>query len=111
MPIGFDDTIESDHLNMLTSKEFGVSCLNTRTGETFDIIKTDAFISVTEQGLPISEDKPMFNTSKKMIDQTGNVIDTDILQDDVLTILGANFRVNDVRNDGIGGFDIYLKDQ
>ena len=107
----FDDSIESDHLNMLTSKEFGVSCLNTRTGETFDIIKTDAFISVTEEGLPISEDKPMFNTSKKMKNSVGVVINTDILQDDILTIQGANFRVQDVRNDGIGGFDIYLKGQ
>lgn len=109
MPLSFDDSIESDHLNMLTSKEFGVACLNTRTGETFDIIKTDAFVSVTEEGLVISEDKPMFNTSKKMINSLGATIDTDIKQDDVLTIQGANFRVNDVRNDGIGGIDIYLK--
>lgn len=109
--LGFDDSIENDHLNMLTSKEFGISCLNTRTSETFDIIKTDAFISVTEEGLPISEDKPMFNTSKKMINSVGVIINTDILQDDILTIQGANFKVQDVRNDGIGGIDIYLKGQ
>jgi len=105
----FDGSIKSDHLNMLTSKEFGVACLNTNTSETFDIIKTDAFISVSEEGLAISEDKPMFNTSKKMINDNGDLIDTVINQFHVLTIDSVNYIVGDVRNDGIGGFDIYLK--
>lgn len=106
----FKDTLNSDHLNMLSSDEFGVSCLNTRTGESFDIIKTDAFILVTEEGLPIIEDKPMFNTSNVMVDSGGVTIPTDIKQEDVLTIENKNFKVRDVRKDGIGGLDIYLKD-
>jgi len=105
----FDDTLESDHLNMISSDEFGVSCLNTRTGETFDIIKTDTFIEVTESGLPIIEDKPMFNTSNKML-KDGVLIDTDIKQDDVLTIEAKSYIVRENKKDGIGGFDIYLKD-
>jgi len=106
----FFDILESDHLNMISSNEFGVLCLNTRTTETFNIIKTDAFILITEEGLPIIEDKPMFNTSMKMIDSNGDIITTDIKQDDILTIETKNFKVRDVRKDGIGGFDIYLKD-
>ena len=108
--ITFDDALDSDHLNMLNSSEFGSSCLNTRTGKNFDIIKTDAFVLITEEGLPIIEDKPMFNTSMKMIDSLGAVIATDIKQDDVLTIDSKNFIVREVRKDGIGGIDIYLKD-
>jgi len=106
----FFDILESDHLNMLSSNEFGILCLNTRTTETFNIIKTDAFILVTEEGLPISEDKPMFNTSMKMIDGDGDLISTDIKQDDVLTIESKSFKVRIAKKDGIGGFDIYLKD-
>lgn len=107
---GFKDTLELDHLNMLSSDEFGVICLNTRTSETFEIIKTDAFIRVTEEGLAIIEDAPMFNTSMKMRDQNGAIISTDIQQNDILTIEAKNFKVRDVRKDGIGGIDIYLKD-
>ena len=110
MPIGFDDTIESDHLNMLTSKEFGVACLNTRTSETFDIIKTDAFVLVNEQGLVDTTEKPMFNTSKNMINALGTLVPTDIKQYDTLTIDSLNYIVRDIKEDGIGGFDIYLKD-
>jgi len=106
----FNDILESDHLNMISSNEFGVLCLNTRTAETFNIIKTDAFILVTEEGLPIIEDKPMFNTSLKMIDSGGLLISTDIKQNDTLTIESKSFIVRDVRKDGIGGIDIYLKD-
>lgn len=100
MPSSFNDNLVSDHLNMISSDEFGVSCKNTRTGKTFDIIKTDAFISVTEEGLPIIEDKPMFNT----------IMSNDIKQEDSLTIDGKTFVVREVRKDGIGGIDIYLKD-
>lgn len=106
----FDDTLQSDHLNMLNSNEFGVICLNTRTDETFDIIKTDAFILVDEQGLPIIEDQPMFNTSMQMVDSNGVTISTDIKQNDVLVIESKSFKVRESRKDGIGGFDIYLKD-
>jgi len=98
--LNFNDTLESDHLNMLNSEEFGIACLNTRTAKTFDIIKTDAFVSVTEEGSVITEDKPMFNTTKA----------NEIKQFDTLTIDGINYTVRDVRNDGIGGIDIYLKD-
>lgn len=110
MAISFNDTVESDHLNMLTSDEFGTLCENTRTGLTFDIIKTDAFIEINEGGLPIVEDKPMFNTSKKMLNTNGDIIATDIQPDDTITIESKNFIVREVRNDGIGAFDIYLKD-
>jgi len=107
---GFKDNLELDHLNMLSFDEFGDSCLNTRTGLTFNIIKTDAFVLVTEEGLPIIEDKPMFNTSINMLDTLGVLIPTDVKQGDVLTINAKSFKVRDVRKDGIGGFDIYLKD-
>ena len=106
----FNDILESDHLNMISSNEFGTSCFNTRTTETFNIIKTDAFILVDSEGLPIIGDKPMFNTSMKMIDSNGVAITTDIKQEDILTIDSKSFKVRDVRKDGIGGFDIYLKD-
>jgi len=96
----FDDVIESDHVNMLNSKEFGASCKNTRTDKTFDVIKTDAFILVDEQGLPIIEDQPMFNTSQA----------NDIKQHDELTINAITYKVREVRKDGIGGIDVYLKD-
>lgn len=108
--IGFGDTLENDHLNMLTSKEFGVVCVNNTKNQTFNIIKTDAFILVDEGGLPIIEDKPMFNTSLKHRDNTGAIIDTVISQYDLLTIEGKNYIVRDTRRDGIGGIDIYLKD-
>ncbi len=106
----FNDTLDSDHLNMLSSNEFGTICLNTRTTETFDIVKTDAFIRVSDDGFPITEDAPMFNTSLKMVNDAGAIIATDIKQDDVLTIESKNFIVRGVRKDGIGGIDIYLKD-
>lgn len=109
--LSFDDTLETDHLGMLNSKEFGVVCLNTANSQTFDIIKTDAFILVDDGGLPVVEDKPMFNTSLKHKDAQGNIIDTIIEQDNVLTIKGKNYLVREVRNDGIGGIDIYLKDK
>lgn len=107
---GFKDNLELDHLNMLSSDEFGDACLNTRTDLTFNIIKTDSFILVTEEGLAIIEDKPMFNTSMQMEDENGVLIPTDIKQDDVLTIDSSDFIVREVRKDGIGGFDVYLKD-
>ncbi len=96
----FDDVIESDHGNMLNSKVFGVSCYNPRTDKTFDVIKMDAFILIDEQGLPIIEDQPMFNTS----------IANDIKQRDNLTINAITYNVREVRKDGIGGIDVYLKD-
>ena len=108
--LSFDDTLGTDHLNMLNSKEFGDVCLNTNNSQTFDIIKTDAFVLVDEGGLPIVEDKPMFNTSLKHKDLLGDIIDTVIVRFNVLTINSKNYIVRDVRNDGIGGIDIYLKD-
>ena len=107
---GFKDNLELDHLNMLSSYEFGDACFNARTDLTFNIIKTDAFILVTEEGLPIIEDKPMFNTSMLMEDENGVLVSTDIKQEDILTIESKDFKVRDVRKDGIGGLDIYLKD-
>ena len=108
--MNFKDTLETDHLNMLSTDEFAYSCLNNRTGESFSIIKTDAFLSVDDGGLAIVEDKPMFNTSKKMIDSNDDLVDTDIKQYDTLTIDSVDYIVRDVRQDGIGGLDVYLKD-
>jgi len=105
----FDDFLKTDHFAMLSADEFGTQCLNTRTGLTFNIIKTDSFVSVTSEGYPITEDKPMFNTSMHMINSLGAVIATDIIQNDTLTIEAQSFIVRDIRKDGIGGFDIYLK--
>jgi len=100
MALSFDEMMKADHANMLSSSEFGTPCTNTRTGLTFNIIKTDAFVSISDDGIPITEEKPMFNT-----------LDTnDIKQNDILSIDAKNYRVRDVRKDGIGGIDIYLKD-
>lgn len=105
----FGDMIEKDHLNMLTNKEFGTQCVNTSNSQTFDIIKTNAFIEITSEGLPIIEDKPMFNTSLKHLDENGDLIDTVIKQNDSLVIESITYFVRDIRLDGIGGMDIYLK--
>ena len=100
MALSFDEMLAKDHANMLNASEFGTPCVNTRTGYTFNIIKTDAFVSVSDDGIPITEEKPMFNTLET----------NDIKQNDILTIGVKNYRVRDVRKDGIGGIDIYLKD-
>ena len=100
MALSFDEMMKADHANMLNASEFGTPCVNTRTGDTFNIIKTDAFVSVSDDGIPITEEKPMFNTLET----------NDIKQNDILTIGVKNYRVRDVRKDGIGGIDIYLKD-
>jgi hypothetical protein len=110
MATSFKDNLELDHLNMVNSDEFADVCLNARTTLTFNIIKTDAFVLVDEQGLPIIEDKPMFNTSMKMKNTSGVIIATDIKQGDTLTINSKDYTVRESRKDGIGGFDIYLKD-
>lgn len=108
--LSFMDNTELDHLNMLSSNEFGVACLNTRTGLTFNIHKTDAFVMVDSQGLPIIEDTPMFNTSAKMKNNLGVLITTDVKQGDTLTISTKSYLVREVRRNGIGGIDVYLKD-
>ncbi len=100
MALSFDEMLAKDHANMLNANEFGTPCVNTRTGDTFNIIKTDAFVSISDDGIPITEEKPMFNTLET----------NDIKQNDILTIGVKNYRVRDVRKDGIGGIDIYLKD-
>ncbi len=97
--LNFNDLIELDHGNMLTSNEFGISCTNARTGLSFNIIKTDTFIEITADGSAIIEDKPMFNTQKT----------NDIKQYDSLAIGTNTYIVRDVRSDGIGGIDVYLK--
>lgn len=109
--LGFDDVLENDHLGMLTNKEFGVSCTNATKAQTFNIIKTDAFILVDAEGLPIIEDKPVFNTSKNFLNGAGVLTPIDIEQHDILTIDSKEYIVSDVRQDGIGGVDVYLKDR
>ena len=106
--LSFKDSLERDHQSMLNKKEFGSLCLNTRNSQEFSVIKTDAYIQIDGEGLPITSDKPMFNTSKKII--VNNLfIDLDVKQNDILTIDSVDFSVFDLRNDGIGGIDIYLK--
>lgn len=95
----FDGLIQSDHTSMLNSEEFGVSCTNGRTSKSFDVIKTDAFIEISSDGTAIIEGKPMFNTSAL----------NDIKQYDTLAIGTSTFIVRDVKRDGIGGLDVYLK--
>ena len=99
MALSFDEMMKADHANMLSANEFGTPCTNTRTTLTFNIIKTDAFVSISDDGIPITEEKPMFNTLET----------NDIKQNDTLTIGLKTYRVRDVRKDGIGGIDIYLK--
>jgi hypothetical protein len=108
--MGFDDTLENDHLNMLSINEFGTQCFNNRNSQTISVIKTNAFIQMNNEGLPITSETPMFNTSELYLDENGNKSDVDILQDDLLTIESKDYYVFDVRKDGIGGLDIYLKD-
>lgn len=108
--LSFDDIIEQDHFSILNTNEFAAECLNNSNSQVFNVIKTDAFISVDGEGLPIVEDVPMFNTSKKYLDEDGIIQDVEITQFDVLTIEGNNYRVRESRPDGIGGIDIYLKD-
>ena len=110
MALSFDDVIENDHLNIITSKEFGSVCVNNTTGQTFDIVKTDAFILVDAEGLPIVEDKPMFNTSKNFL-LNDVLTPLSLTQFDDLTIDSRDFIVRDIRQDGIGGLDVYLKDK
>lgn len=107
--LSFNDLQERDHQSMLNNNEFGSICLNNRSGQTFNIIKTEAYIQIDAEGLPITSEKPMFNTSKKVL-VNGVYVDLDLLQDDILTIEGIDYRVFDARNDGIDGIDIYLKD-
>ena len=107
--LSFNDSLERDHQSMLNKEEFGSLCLNTRNNQTFVIIKTEAYIQIDSEGLPITSDQPMFNTSKKILFNK-LYVNLDIKQNDILTISTKNFRVFDIRNDGIGGIDIYLKD-
>lgn len=107
--LSFNDSLEKDHQSMLNIKEFGSICLNTRNSQTFKIIKTEAYIQIDGEGLPITSDKPMFNTSKKVL-ENDIYVDLDLIQDDVITIDGINYLVFDCRPDGIDGIDIYLND-
>lgn len=100
MATSFNEMMKIDHANMLSSNDFGTPCLNNRTSVIFNIIKTDAFVSISDDGIPITEEKPMFNTLES----------SDIKQNDILTIDATNYKVRDIRRDGIGGIDIYLKD-
>lgn len=100
--------LKNDHLTMLNSKEFGSVCVNSTQNQTLNIIKTDAFVEITSEGLPIIETTPMFNTSLKHL-KDGILINTVIKQNDILVIDGISYLVREVRNDGIGGIDIYLK--
>jgi len=107
--MGFDDVLLNDHFGMINNKEFGVKCTNTSNNQVFNIIKTDSFVLVSDEGLPIVEDKPMFNTSEKFKDDLGVIQTNSISQYDKLMIDGSFYTVREVRRDGIGGLDIYLK--
>ncbi len=99
MALSFDDLLDADFDNMMSIDEFAISCLNNRTSESFGVIKTDVFIGVDDEGMPITKDTPIINLPLKY----------DIKQDDILTIDSINFNVYEVQNDGIDGQDVYLK--
>lgn len=95
----FDQSIFKDFESMLNTNEFAVQCINARTGQAFSAIWTDRSIEIDDQGMPIIQDQPMFNTSAS----------NDIAQLDVLTIGIKKFTVYRTMPDGIGGIDVYLR--
>jgi len=99
MPSSFKSQMEKDFDNMMSVDEFAVDCYNARTAKTFGVIKTDVFISVDNEGMPLVSNTPIINLPLKY----------DIKQKDILTIESINFNVYEVQQDGIGGQDVYLK--
>ena len=99
MPLNFDQQLVKDFDNMVNVKEFAINCTVTRTTETFGVIKTDVFIGVDDDGMPISKDTPIINLP----------LVVDIIQTDELTIDSVVFEVFEIQPDGIGGQDVYLK--
>lgn len=97
--MNFKQQLQNDFNVMLDSNYFGVSCLNTRTNLSFDVIFNDIYTSINDEGLPITENIPMISTKKT----------NDIKQNDVLTIDNKNYIVFEVQQDGISGLDIRLK--
>tara|TARA_R110000868_G_C10755578_1_gene753550 strand:- start:503 stop:802 length:300 start_codon:yes stop_codon:yes gene_type:complete len=95
----FKQQLQNDFNVMLDNKYFGVSCLNTRTNLSFDTIFTDAYTSISDEGLLITENIPMISTKES----------NDIKQNDVLTIDNKNYIVFEVQRDGISGIDVRLK--
>jgi len=95
----FKQQLQNDFNVMLDNNYFGVSCLNTRTNLSFDVIFNDIYTSISDEGLPITENIPIINTKET----------NDIKQNDVLTIDNKNYIVFEVQNDGISGLDIRLK--
>ena len=106
----FDDMLANDHLGMVTNKEFGKSCYNRNSLQTFNVIKTDTYVTVDENtGIPIIDDKPMFNTPKQHLED-GILVDTILNHDDILEIENKTYKIRETKKDGIDGIDIYLKD-
>jgi len=106
----FDDMLENDHSSMVTNEEFGKSCYNRNSEQTFNVIKTDTHVVVEENtGIPIINDKPMFNTPiNHLVD--GIMVKTILNHGDVLEIENEVYKIRETKPDGIGGMDIYLKD-
>lgn len=99
MALNFEDQMDKDFDNMMTTIEFAVECLNSRTSVNFGVIKTDVFIGVDDEGMPMTKDMPIINLPLKY----------DIKQNDILTIDSVSFNVYEVQKDGINGQDVYLK--
>ena len=97
--MNFKQQLRDDFDAMLDKNDFGVSCLNTRTNLSFDVIFNDIYTSISDEGLPITENIPMINTKET----------NDIKQNDILTIDNKNYIVFEVQRDGISGLDIRLK--
>lgn len=100
MALNFEDQLDKDFGNMMSVNEFAVTCTNSRTSDSFGVIKTDVFIGVDDEGIPLTKDTPIINLPLKF----------DIKQNDQLIIDSVNFIVYEVQPDGINGQDVYLKD-
>ena len=99
MALNFKQQQAKDFSGMLNTSEFAVACLNTRTTLVFGVIFNHAYIGVNDEGLPIVNDTPVINMQDTI----------DIKINDMLTIESSSYIVFEVRNDGIGGQDVYLK--
>ena len=81
--MNFKQQLQDDFDVMLDNNYFGVSCLNTRTNLSFDVIFNDIYTSISDEGLPITENIPIINTKET----------NDIKQNDVLTIDNKDYIV------------------
>lgn len=95
----FQEQLELDHDSMVNIDEFATLVVNARTNESFAAIKNNTFISISDEGVPLTKDTPILNLPLKI----------DIKQNDTLLLEGKNYIVFEVQQDGINGQDVYLK--